>query len=287
MTQHIAFVTFRDCPKLTEDDRLAAQALGTRGVRVSPAIWDDPVVTWRSFELVVIRSCWDYHLRAPAFRSWLDQLDREGVPALNDTATIRWNMDKRYLEELAHRGVPVPPTEYVVPESTEPLHGILDRRRWTRAVVKPTISLNGESTWLTSINSVEDERTFRRHAAGGTLMVQEFQPTIMADGEWSLLFFNGGFSHAALKRPRSDDFRVQERFGGTSAPATPRPAAIANAAAIIDLLPRVPTYARVDGVDTVNGFVLIELELIEPSLFLRTAPHAPEQLADAIVHHLR
>jgi len=251
----IALVTWRGLPEGTPDEQLVALALEARGAEARHVAWDDPGVDWTSFDAVVLRSCWDYHKRVDEFRAWLDRLPPR---VFNPVEVVRWNMDKRYL-----RGLPVPvvPTE-VVPRG-EPL------QRWPRTVAKPLVSA---SAWRTHV--VEDGEVTEED-----MIVQPFVEEI-ADGEWSLIFFRDQFSHAVLKRPQVGDFRVQQELGGSADPAMPEPAIIEQAANVLRLRPGM-LYARVDGVVIEGVFTLMELELIEPSLFLTQS--SAETFAEAIV----
>jgi glutathione synthase/RimK-type ligase-like ATP-grasp enzyme len=160
----------------------------------------------------------------------------------------------------------------------------MDLRRatgWTDLVVQPAISAtawrlhrlgSAETTWPAELAAA---------IASDAFLVQPFVSEI-ADGEWSLIFFDARFSHAVLKRPRAGDFRVQEEYGGRAEPAAPPPQLVAEARAILDRLPERPLYARVDGVATHMGFVLLELELLEPALFLASHREAAVRFADAI-----
>jgi glutathione synthase/RimK-type ligase-like ATP-grasp enzyme len=279
----VTFVTYHALPHLSDDDRLAADALAQRGVDVVPARWDDPAVRWEAFDLVVVRSCWDYHLRAPEMRAWLDRLDATGARTWNPTALLRWNMDKRYLRDIAARGIPVVPTRWVAAGDDVTLAGALAERGWARAVVKPVVSASAHDTWVTTADrAVEDEARFREVARGGA-MVQGFVDAVVEDGEWSVIFFRGRFSHAVLKRPRAGDFRVQAEKGGTATLTEPPPGLVDAAMRALAAAPTPTLYARVDGCMVDGAFVLMELELLEPSLFLACDPTAAARFADAIV----
>ena len=245
----IALATSEKCPALSPDD---AELVGelkklTRDAR--PVVWSDPAVDWSAFELVVIRSCWDYHLRVEEFSAWIDLLLQEHVPMLNPRDVVRWNMHKSYLLDLAAMGVRIPRTR-------------IERD----VIVKPAVSASAHQT----------------HLLRGDVIVQEFVHEIVDDGEWSLVFFDRKFSHAAKKTPKSGDFRVQEEHGGSSTPMIASPAMIAEAERIIACVEGELLYARVDVVDRPAGVTLMELELIEPWLFLMTEPGATQRFAEAI-----
>ncbi|HEV7507139.1 MAG TPA: hypothetical protein VGS07_19775 [Thermoanaerobaculia bacterium] len=280
----IAFVTSAGWPNLTDDDRLAVAELIRRGAEVQPAVWDEPTVDWSSFDRVVLRSCWDYHLRLPEFLSWLDRMERAAVPLWNPPALVRVNADKAYLEPLAASGVPVVPMVRMEKGEPADLAAILDERGWAEAVVKPAVSASAFRTRrLRQDEAGTAQEDFAGMLAGSAVLVQPFVPEIQTRGEWSFLFFAGEFSHAVLKRPRDGDFRVQHELGGSAALERPAPVLVEQARAVCERISGPWLYARVDGVELAAGFTLMELELIEPSLFLSYDPQAPGRFADAVL----
>ncbi len=280
--RRIAFATWRDLPRLSSDDRLAAAALEGRGVTVVPAVWDDPAVDWPGFDTVVVRSTWDYHHRPDAFLGWIAALERGGVQLWNPPPLLRWNLDKRYLAELGRRGVAVVPT-VTVPKGGEPsLADVLGDAGWDLAVVKPAVSASAHETWRTSREQAgADASRFARLVHAGDVLVQPYLSAVEA-GEWSLCFLGGRYSHAVLKRPRAGDFRVQYELGGAVVVAPPPAALVAQAEAIVALLEEPWLYARVDACLVDGSLVLMELELIEPTLFFHADRDAPARFADAL-----
>jgi glutathione synthase/RimK-type ligase-like ATP-grasp enzyme len=250
-------------------------------------VWDAPGVAWDAYAAVVVRSCWDYHRRLAEFLAWAEALMREGVPLWNDAATLRWNADKSYLRELALRGVAVVPTLWLEPAEQPDLAALLEREGWPEAVVKPAVSASAEGAWLTTPSRARHEgpalsALLRR----GHVLVQPRLPEVMAEGEWSLVFFEGAFSHAVRKRPQPGEFRVQEEFGGSVESATPPAALLDDAAQALRAAGRSALYARVDGVLRAGRLMLMELELIEPHLFLLDAEGAADRFANAIAARL-
>ncbi|HEV7783952.1 MAG TPA: hypothetical protein VGQ28_01380, partial [Thermoanaerobaculia bacterium] len=229
----IAFVTSAAWAGLTADDRLAVTELTRRGAEVQPALWDDPAVDWSSFDRVVLRSCWDYHLRLPEFLDWLDRMEQSAVPLWNPPPLVRVNADKAYLEPLAAAGAPVVPTLRVEKGEPANLAAILAERGWSEAVVKPAVSASAFRTRrLRQEEAGSAQEDFAGMLAGSAVLVQPFVPEIQTRGEWSFLFFAGEFSHAVLKRPRDGDFRVQHELGGSTALERPAQALVEQARAI-------------------------------------------------------
>ena len=283
----IALATSSNVPELTGDDRLLVRALASAGVCAVPAIWNDCREKWHRYAAVVIRSCWDYHLKHGEFLAWLHRLETTGVRVLNSPALVRWNAEKTYLRELAARGVASVPTRWVERDEVISLDAILQAKIWDRVVVKPAISASAHETWRASSASARAaEPRFRLMVANGEVLVQPFLDVVQADGEWSLLFYGGVYSHAVLKRPRPGDFRVQCEHGGTSEAFAPSREMIAAASAVLRAAEQgrgASLYARVDGCVIEREFVLMELELIEPDLFLRSNVDAPDMFAAALL----
>lgn len=279
----IAFVTSSALPDLTADDRLAVAALSHLGLDAVPAIWDDTAVDWPRFAAVVVRSPWDYFLRPAEFARWLDRLEALRAPVWNPVPLLRWNMDKRYLRGLERAGVRCVPTHWTEGARGDGLREILHRNGWAQAVVKPVVSGGAHETWLVSAAAVDSgvEARFHDLAARGA-MVQPLVEEIRTEGEWSLLFFDGEYSHAVLKRPAAGDFRVQEAHGGRGVPAAPEPALVGAARAVLARVEQPWLYARVDICRHAGAWTLMELEMLEPSLFLDADAEAPSRFARAI-----
>jgi len=284
----IALVTYRELPDLHPDDHPLRDALRALDADVHAVCWDQPDMDWAGFDAVVLRSCWDYYLRFAEFRRWLDARERTGTRLWNPAPVVRWNYDKIYLADLAGDGVELPGTEWLAPgETQQPDLGIvLESRGWDQAVVKPRVSASAHETWLTDRRraAADQPRLARLVAAGGAL-IQEFVPEVMTAGELSLVYVAGEFSHAVRKRAGPGEFRVQERFGGWTEPASAGTAALEAGGRALARVPGPWLYARVDGVErgSTGRFLVMELEVFEPTLFLQGAPEAAGRLARAIV----
>jgi glutathione synthase/RimK-type ligase-like ATP-grasp enzyme len=284
----LALATCAALPELTADDRLLIPALAARGIGAVPAVWDDDTVDWLAFAAVVIRSTWDYHLRQPRFLAWIDRLGTLGVPLINPASVLRWNAEKTYLHDLTRAGVPVVPTRWVERDDPTPLAAILRETGWPRAVVKPAIAATAYRTWATDLVSAgAHDARFKELIGDGRALVQPFVEAIAAEGEWSLMFFRGQYAYSVLKTPSAGDFRVQSDFGGQVVTRSAGPAMVAQASRVLDAAPfkrSELTYARVDGCVVDGTFVLMELEVLEPGLFLAVGPRGADDFAEAIVH---
>ena len=284
LDQRIAFVTCERLPEIHEDDRLVADALQRLGFQVTAAVWNDPAVDWRQFASVVIRAAWDYHLDEARYTAWLRRCEREGVNLQNPPATVLANIDKRYLADFADAGVAIVPIEYVDRGQRQSLRTLLERRNWTRAVVKPAVSASADGTWRTSLaTAAADQMLLDEEVMRRSLLVQPFAEEIVTLGEWSVVFFDGEYSHAVLKKPAAGDFRVQEELGGHGEPRDPSPAIVEQARSVLAHAAGPLLYARVDGIERNGQFVLMELEINEPFLYLGSSGGAAKRFADAIV----
>jgi glutathione synthase/RimK-type ligase-like ATP-grasp enzyme len=284
----IALATSRDLANLWAGDRLFLDELRRRGHHAAPLVWDDDGVDWQAWDAVVIRSCWDYHLKVERFRAWVDRLERSGVRLINPPHVLRWNMHKGYLLDVAAAGGRIPPTRLVARGEAGSLRKELDDAGWPSAVIKPAISASGHSTRLIDDDpGDEDERAYAGMRQAGDVLLQAYVPEVRQHGEWSLVFFAGRYSHAALKRAAEGEFRVHIEWGGTVESAEPPPAFAREAQALIDALKLDALYARVDGTEVDGNLVVMELELIEPELFFDRHPQAPARLADALAPILR
>ncbi len=280
--RHCVLATCAAAPDITADDRLLATALERRGISTSGRPWSDASFDWSRVDAVVVRSVWDYHRRPDEYRSWLAQLERAGVAVHNPTALQRWNLHKGYLRELAARGFPVVPTDWLAAGEHGVLREILRTRQWARAVVKPAISLSADRTWRCTPETAA-EVVASMHAAGDRdWMVQPYLEEIETEGEWSLVYFAGEFSHSVRKTPARGDFRVQGEHGGTVHTELSPAAARRAADAIVAHAAPAAAFARVDGVHAGGRFLLMELEVIDPELFLHRSTGAAERMAAAV-----
>jgi glutathione synthase/RimK-type ligase-like ATP-grasp enzyme len=282
----IAFAVSNEFPDLTDDDKLAADALRRRGCVVNAALWDQPRA-WSDYEAVVIRSCWDYHHRLDDFKAWLGALEAQGVMIWNPAEVMRWNMDKAYLSDLQDQGAPVLPSVWLPQGARADLAHILTEKNWQQAVMKPTVSAAADNTHSIAANdAMEAQPAFEQLLRQGGVIVQQFAPEIQTQGEWSFLFFGGKFSHAVLKQPKSGDFRVQRNYGGTVKSAQPSPVLIEQAGRILNYVESDLLYARVDVIERDGELLLMELELVEPHLFFEQDPDAPQRFATALQERL-
>lgn len=277
----IAIATCLGYNDLKVDDRRLREALEARGVEAELVIWDDRRVDWGDFDLCLVRSTWDYDDKHQQFLEWARRVEAESA-LQNPAELIAWNSEKTYLRELGEQGVPLVPTVWVEPGAGADAEAILAERGWEKAVVKPVVDLGARNLRLLRAGDGEAQATLEKVLTRGEAMVQPFLPSLETDGELSLVYIDGAFSHAVRKHPARGDFRVQAIWGGTAAPAEAGPREMEIGERALAQLAEAPLYARVDLVAGLDGEpCLAELELIEPNLYLSTRLVAVAVLAKA------
>ncbi len=261
-------------------------ALAGIDVEIFDQAWSLPID--RAYDLIVPLVAWGYHTRIEAFRRTMDSLSARHVSMLNPPDIVAWNADKRYLKDLADAGVRIIPTVFVDRLSDEAIARA--RADFGHAVVlKPVVSAGAKNTLVFRADHLADAPQDGKSAPPqDAAMIQPFMPAIQSEGEWSLLFFGGKFSHAVLKTPKSGDFRSQPDYDAHLRPLPPPPEALDLATAALDYVGRGQLlYARADMVrDEAGRFCLMELELIEPDLYLAYDPEAMMRFKDAVEHAL-
>jgi glutathione synthase/RimK-type ligase-like ATP-grasp enzyme len=273
----IAFVTSNEYSDLTPSDLIAAGALRAEGASIVPAVWDNPIVEWKRFDCIIIRSTWDYHLRPGLFRKWIDSLETQGARVWNPPAILRWNMDKHYLLDVGKNGTRIPRTMFFGLKETIDAVKARSYLGTDEVVVKPVISASAWNTRHCTLKELSGwaMQWLETLPEDSSVMVQEFMPEVASEGEWSLIFFGGRFSHAVKKYPAKGDFRVQEALGGRAEfqPDPPRNI-VGQGRAALEAIERRLLYARVDGIVRDGSFIVMELELLEPTLYFELDPGA-------------
>jgi hypothetical protein len=276
----VRLVTAPHLPDLVPDDRELLYALRRRGLATEVAVWDDPALDWAAAPVTVVRSVFDYHLRRDAFIAWVDRV--EPLTRLyNAPRTIRWNSHKSYLRRLAESGVATVPTAWAHRGERVDLGALMAARGWPEVVVKPAVSASAHGTLKVGAANL---------AAGGAhlaallrasdVLVQPYLYEFESVGETSLIWLGGEQTHSVrrpsgLHSPHSEDHLGE--------PYQPRPAELAFARSVYERVAPEPLYARVDVLDTrAHGLVLLELELVEPALYLLHSRAAADTLAAAV-----
>lgn len=269
------------------DDVLAHQPLARRGWQVREIPWRSKI-DWNQFDLVVIRSTWDYQNDAAAFLGVLEAIDRSQALLQNSLEVVRWNLRKTYLRDLGERGADIVPTCWIPgldEQGIERLQQLFHEFGVPELIVKPEIGANADHAYrLTPPTLRRLIPDLQKIYANRSLLAQPFLHTVLEEGEFSLFYFLGELSHAILKTPKSGDFRVQEEHGGLIQATPPVPALAEAGRRALDALPfEPPLYARVDLIrDLDDVFRVMELELIEPALYFRMDSGAADRFAEAV-----
>ncbi len=276
-----AFLTMDNLDEFEVYDNLLIEPLSRRGWSVDMVSWRNREIDWNAFDAVIIRSPWDYQQDASLFMKVLEEIDCSSARLENPLDLVKWNIDKSYLKELEVEGILIVPTIWGEQLDGKLLNGAFKQLDTRELIIKPTISANADDTFRVN-QGIEPEAKaeilsiFHNRA----FMIQPFMKNIITEGEFSLFYFGGEYSHSILKTPGKGDFRVQEEHGGILASVEPETKLLQRAQQTIASLEPQPLYARADFVRTLdNDFALMELELIEPSLYFNMDPDSPERFA--------
>lgn len=279
----IALVTCAEYPDLPPDDLPLLRALDARVVEAHAVRWNDAAADWSRYRAAIVRATWDYCDHYDTFVEWVNRAGRI-VELYNSPRTILWNSRKNYLADLERQNISIPETAWFSQGVKIDIRVEMSRRGWREAVMKPVVGATARLAMRIGIHNFDAAQV---HADACLLkedmLLQEFQSSVLTEGEFSYIFIRGEFSHAVRKLPAAGDFRVQSEHRGTTAPLAADPRWVEHAARILTFAPDPPLYARVDFV--LNNYqlpALMELELIEPELYFRPWPGSENRLAAAI-----
>ena len=276
----IAFAVGGQMSKPDEESPALVKALAKLDIPAATIPWDEPI-DWAKIPLVVIRTPWDYFSRLPEFLKWVHSVDR-ATQLQNPASVIEWNSSKRYLLDLKRHGVPIVPTKLISAQDHQldfDLHNSFDSEE---LVVKPAVSAGAVGVLRAKRSDPVLHRHIEELITNGDVLIQPLLRSVAEFGEVSIIFFNGVLSHAIRKQPAAGDYRVQDDYGGTVHNHEPTKQELDVAYRALRAVPVSCAYARVDLVATEHGPVIMELELIEPELFLRTSATAADLYANQL-----
>jgi glutathione synthase/RimK-type ligase-like ATP-grasp enzyme len=283
----IAILTCNQLPELTPQDQPLILELAKHSIEAIPVIWDNPNVNWSDFDYLVFRNTWDYFEKEVQFNTWLTKIEKLGIKTLNSIAIIKENKHKFYLREMEQQGVQILPTIFINKTSNLSLKTLIPST-WKKAVIKPAFSAGSYQTEVFDVADSEIiSSQYKVIAAEKELLLQEFIPEIQSLGETSFIFFNKKFSHAVNKKPVEGDFRIQVQFGGKYTLVEPNSNLISQAQKIVNRFADDLLYARVDGIIIDNQLHLMEVECIEPDLYLNLSDGATERFTQAIINSIQ
>jgi glutathione synthase/RimK-type ligase-like ATP-grasp enzyme len=277
----IALATAADQVPTDQDDAPLLAALVGAGHDAALVAWDDPAVAWETFGAVLIRTTWDYHTRREAFVAWAAEVEAR-TRLFNPAEVVRWNTHKGYLLELEERGAPIVPTAWLAQGDQVDLAALAAARGWSEVVLKPAVGAGGAG--IARLRPQDGQATLDALAAAGDAMVQPYVPTVATAGELSVILFDGDVSHAVRKVPADGGLLVQIEHGGTYEPLPEVPAdAAALARWVVEAAGHDLLFARVDLLtDEVGSWLVNELEVTEPGLFMHLIPGSAERLVAAL-----
>jgi hypothetical protein len=280
----IAFLSMDDLTDFFVYDDLLEAPFAAAGYLVSTVSWHEQDHDFTQYDAVIVRSTWDYQQDAEQFLHCLSSLHQQGVVLENPLALMQWNMEKSYLRDLAHQGVLIVQTLWLESFSMTLAQQAFHQFHCDEIIIKPLLSANADDTFrLTAVDLKEQENVLAACFNNRKLMIQPFMHSVVEEGEYSLFYFAGEFSHGILKQPKVGDFRVQEEHGGRLSNIQPDDTMLAAAAQSLAAMPTTALYARVDLIRTAQGWALMELELIEPSLYFNLDPDSAQRFVDAFI----
>jgi len=280
------FVTWEipDVESLFGDDRRLIAAFAERGVDAEPVAWTDRHIDWDAYDAAVLRSTWDYVDDARHFLDVMAAIERSRCVLLNPADAVRWNVDKRYLDDLDRLGVPIVPLVRGTRADAARIQASITQAGWDELVLKPAVGVGGSG--VVRANAASLPHVLDALTPDTEVMVQPFVDAVLDEGELSFIFIGGALSHVLRKRPARGDFRAHGIYGGSVvAAALPRDD-LAQLEAIVARLPFDLLYARIDVVRVDGRLAVLELELIEPMLYFDLAPGSAGRLADATLARL-
>lgn len=270
-------------------DKLLFKPMNDAGWTVEEISWRNEKIDWNDFNAVIVRSTWDYQNDPENFIEVLETINNSKAHLENNLELIKWNMNKKYLYDLEQKNIRIVKTIWEKSFDENKLESYFSLLNSAEIIIKPNISANADNTFrLTQNNLANYSEIFKQIFMQKEYMIQPFMKNIVAEGEYSLFFFNGQYSHCILKKPKEKDFRVQEEHGGTIVSVVPSQNQISICKNIIMQLTEVPLYARIDLVRAEdNNFELMELELIEPSLYFNMDNQSPIRFTEAFLDKIK
>ncbi len=281
--KNCAFLSMDNLDDFECYDHLLIEPLHKLGWKVEEVSWRNKHVDWNSFDAVIIRSPWDYQQDPETFMETLSEIDKSSAILENRLELVKWSLDKTYLRDLQKNGIEIVPTLWKNHFDKNESENYFSQLETDEIIIKPTVSANADDTFR--IRKKELQRNFKTLSDTFTsrpFLVQPFMDSVIKEGEFSVFFFGDAYSHTILKTPQKGDFRVQEEHGGRlKSISHPEEKLLQAAHNLLESLYPKPLYSRMDYVRTPqNSFALMELELIEPSLYFNMDPQSPKRFAE-------
>ncbi|MFZ1519283.1 MAG: hypothetical protein WAU11_10935 [Ignavibacteriaceae bacterium] len=289
MNKKVALLSMDNTKGFFTYDKLLIEPMKSFGWNAEEISWRNESVNWDEYNAVIVRSTWDYQKDHKKFIEVLEKINNSLAHLENDLELMKWNMNKKYLFDLEQKGVRVVDTLWKSNFNLNEVEKSFEIFNSPEIIIKPNISANADNTFrLTKEKLSEIKNELENIYLNREFMIQPFMKNIVDEGEYSLFFFNGEFSHCVLKKPKEKDFRVQEEHGGKFKSVIPTEQQITIGKNIIDKLAVLPLYGRTDLVRTAdNDFALMELEAIEPSLYFNMDEQSPIKFTKAFIEKMK
>lgn len=279
----VIFAVDADHTDLVQGDRDLRSALEERGHTVDVGVWDDRSVRWTDYDLVLVRETWDYEKNYETFLRWVEHLEEIDTLVMNPPDVLRWNAKKQYLKDFQESSVPIPPSFFVPEGANVPLERIMDEKGWDEVVVKPLVGAGAHNLDRFDRSSLDaGQKHLGELVAEHGAIVQKYLPEVTGDGEWSFLFVGKELSHTVRKTPAEGDYRVQRALGATRHHEEADPAVARQAKEYAKTITKPFLYLRMDGIVHNDRLLVVEMEMIEPRLYLEGTGEGVENFAEAI-----
>ena len=292
MNQSIAFLSTDDLEDYFVWDNLLIQPFSQHGVHVDVISWHAIDIDWSQYDAVIVRSTWDYQEHADAFIDKLIEITKHDTVLINPLSLMQWNISKRYLQILQTQGITIIPSVFFDSVAISDIYAQFAYFDTQEIIIKPLISANSDNTFrLDHTNLMAQAGPLSNIFSTTPCVIQPFLDSVINEGEYSLFYFNGEYSHTIRKVPKSGDFRVQEEHGGELITVIPDERQLSAAAKVLAALPEKSLYARVDLIRNPRAqkddiWQLMEVELIEPSLYFNMDEASPERFVQATLNYL-
>ncbi|TYP94951.1 glutathione synthetase, ATP-grasp domain [Fodinibius salinus] len=276
-----AFLSMDSLAEFESYDHLLHKPLKKMGWTAEEVSWRNTNINWNQFDAVIIRSPWDYQNDPKDFLNVLENIESSTATLENSLELVKWNIDKTYLQDLQQQGIEIVPSLWYQQFEPSLLPTFFSELQSDEIVIKPTVSAAADNTFrIKHTEHSEYVQLLTNTFNDRPFLVQPFMDNIIEEGEFSVFFFGDSYSHTVLKTPKPNDFRVQEEHGGKLTPVEPEKKLLATAQKTRNNISPLPLYTRADYVRTdQNTFALMELELIEPSLYFNMDPESPKRFA--------
>lgn len=292
MHQSIAFLSTDDLEDYFVWDNLLIQPFSQHGVHVDVISWHATDIDWSQYDAVIVRSTWDYQEHADAFIDKLIEITKHDTVLINPLSLMQWNISKRYLQILQTQGITIIPSVFFDSVAISDIYAQFAYFDTQEIIIKPLISANSDNTFrLDHTNLMAQAGPLSNIFSTTPCVIQPFLDSVINEGEYSLFYFNGEYSHTIRKVPKSGDFRVQEEHGGELITVIPDERQLSAAAKVLAALPEKSLYARVDLIRNPRAqkediWQLMEVELIEPSLYFNMDEASPKRFVQATLNYL-